>query len=255
MKTSLFGIGVDDVSLPEIEQCISAYLEDSRQRFIILPYSLFFVEAAVNPQLKRIFNGADLYILDGTGPLFAHQLLYGRPIAKTRGIDLIYAMCALLAPSRHSLFFFGAREHIVARSVAHLRSRFSALHIAGFADGYKDRNGGVVDAINHSGADVLFVALGMPMQELWIANHLHLMPKVKIAIGIGGALEFISGAKRDTPRVLQNLGLEWLWRIFIQPQRIPKVVRSVYGFSRLVIAQKFAFHKRKAPEEVLSKEI
>ena len=89
--------------------------------------------------------------------------------------------------------------------------------------------------INQNNSKILFVALGMPKQEKWIHQNLKSMPSVKLAMGVGGSFDFISGRIRRAPRLIRSLGLEWAYRLFYQPWRIKRIFKAVIVFPWLVL--------------------
>jgi len=96
----------------------------------------------------------------------------------------------------------------------------------------------IIQAVNTSGAKLLLVAYGAPKQDLWIAKHLSKMPTVRVAIGVGGTFDFLSGTIKRAPRWLRSLGLEWLWRLILQPWRIKRIWTAVVIFPMLVLMSK-----------------
>ena len=96
----------------------------------------------------------------------------------------------------------------------------------------------VIKKINKAKPKILLVGLGSPKQEKWIYENLAKIPSVKVAIGVGGAFDFISGRIKRAPEFLQKIGLEWLWRLVLQPWRIKRVSKGVIGLSWLVLKSK-----------------
>jgi len=109
--------------------------------------------------------------------------------------------------------------------------------IAGFTEKIDE----AVNSINRCQPEILLVALGAPKQEKWIAQNLGKIPSVKVAIGVGGAFDLLSGQIKRAPKIFQALGLEWLWRLFREPRRWRKVWRSVVVFPIIVLRQKLLF--------------
>ena len=106
--------------------------------------------------------------------------------------------------------------------------------IVGAENGYQDFNN-VIEKINIARPDILLVGLGSPKQEKFIYENLSKMPSVKLAVGVGGAFDFISGRVKRAPKILQKIGMEWLWRLFVQPQRIKRIFYGVGGLLVLTI--------------------
>lgn len=235
-----------DKALEKIEM----FLRDGRQHYIVLPYADFLVRARKDEGFKKILNCADLSLSDGIGPVLAsyligYEFLEGRARpqrsclrgGRVMGVDLIWAIFEKLGASR-KVFLFGAKEGIAQKAAQKVWQQEPSARIVGIANGYvSDKE--AIDLINCSEAEILLVALGMPKQEKWIYDNLKMMPSIKIAIGVGGAFDFISGHARRAPRVIQKMGLEWLWRLFVRPSRWRKTWRSVFVFSAAVLKEKF----------------
>lgn len=96
----------------------------------------------------------------------------------------------------------------------------------------------IVDRVNASGAKLLLVAYGAPTQDLWIAKHLSQMPTVRVAMGVGGTFDFLSGNVQRAPRFMRSIGMEWLWRVILQPWRIKRIWTAVVTFPVLVLTSK-----------------
>lgn len=234
----LLGVKIDNLNLGESLKKISGFLSDGRQHHIVLPYSDFLVQAQKDEKLKEILNKADLSLSDGVGPVIASYISGGEKLkSRVMGVDLVFALFAKFG-AQHGIFLFGAKEGVAQGAVKNILQKVPQAKIAGTINGYvADEE--AISAINRSGAAILLVALGMPKQEKWIYDNLKKMPVVKVAIGVGGTFDFISGRKRRAPKMVQKIGLEWLWRLFVQPSQWRKTWRSVVVFSWLIIKEKF----------------
>lgn len=231
----LLGIRLDNLSLDGSLQKISVFLNDGQQHYIVLPYADFLVQAQKDEEFRKILNEADLSLADGVGPVLASRIM-GQERLKGRvmGVDLVQALFKELG-AKYSVFLFGAKEGVAQEAA----QKFPQAKIAGTINGYVSDTE-AISAINQSGAEILLVALGMPKQEKWIYNNLSKMPSVRLAIGVGGAFDFISGRVRRAPRFVQSAGLEWLWRLFAQPRHWRKTWRSVIVFLWLILKSTFS---------------
>jgi len=227
------------LTLDEALEKIGVFLSDGRQHYIVLPYSDFLVQAQKDEKLKEILNKADLSLSDGVGPVIASYILSGEKLkSRVMGVDLVFALFAKFGP-QHGIFLFGAKEGAAQEAAKNILQKAPQAKIAGTINGYVGDQE-AISAINRSGATILLVALGMPKQEKWIYDNLKKMPQVKVAIGVGGAFDFISGRVRRAPKMVQKIGLEWLWRLFARPSHWRKTWRSVVIFSWLVIKSIFS---------------
>jgi N-acetylglucosaminyldiphosphoundecaprenol N-acetyl-beta-D-mannosaminyltransferase len=185
---------------------------------------------AVNPEkvmtlrgdrwLLEFFSAADLLIPDGIGVVWAAKMLYGASVSRVAGADLMLELCALAGNRGYGIYLFGAREEVSVAAASKLQAAFPSLRIAGRTNGYLrgSRANALVDEINESGTDVLFVALGSPKQEQWIAENRSRL-KVKVIQGVGGTLDTIAGYVKRAPRMWQRWHLEWFYRLLSDPRR------------------------------------
>jgi exopolysaccharide biosynthesis WecB/TagA/CpsF family protein len=111
----------------------------------------------------------------------------------------------------------------------------SQIHFEITDDIYKSKNNELIQRINKAKPDILFVAFGVPKQEKWIYENIKKMPSVKLAIGVGGSFDFISGKIKRAPLIFQKSGLEWLWRLILEPRRIKRIYTATVKFGWLVL--------------------
>jgi N-acetylglucosaminyldiphosphoundecaprenol N-acetyl-beta-D-mannosaminyltransferase len=137
------------------------------------------------------------------------------------GSELVFRLADLAAQEGWPLFLLGAAPGVAAEAASILQARYPGLKIAGTYAGSPEpgENDDIVKRINESGAKLLYVAYGAPKQDKWIARNRNTLPTVRVAVGIGGALDFITGRAVRAPRWVQRLGLEWLHRLWREPWR------------------------------------
>jgi N-acetylglucosaminyldiphosphoundecaprenol N-acetyl-beta-D-mannosaminyltransferase len=214
MKTEIFGIKFDDLTMEEAIEKIHG--------FVILPYSEFVVKAQKNEEFRNILNKADFCLCEGRGLWLIARLLGKKLKQNINGIELIKNL-------KGKIFLFGGTKEVVEKTKEKLGQK-----IVGAENGYQDFNR-VIEKINLTKPEVLLVGLGSPKQEKFIYENLSKMPSVKLAVGVGGAFDFISGRVKRAPKILQKIGMEWLWRLFVQPQRIKRIFYGVGGLLVLTI--------------------
>jgi N-acetylglucosaminyldiphosphoundecaprenol N-acetyl-beta-D-mannosaminyltransferase len=175
--------------------------------------------AARDAKLKSVLDQADVRICDGIGVALASLLLEHRLLPRCTGIELFARLIGLSAQEGWRIFLLGASPESNATACRKLATQHPRLNIAGAQHGFFDDAAAVVDKINQSGADLLFVAMGSPRQEFWIAENL---PRVRacLCMGIGGSLDVLSGAAARAPALYSKTGTEWLYRLITQPSRI-----------------------------------
>ena len=178
------------------------------------------IAAQRSPDLLRALENAALVIPDGIGVVAAARLLGKGRMERVPGSDLMPEICRLAAAEGKSIFLYGAKSQIVGRAATLLQDRFMGLKVAGTQHGYvsEDDMEQLIDTINASGADILFVGLGSPRQEFWMDRYRERLT-VRICQGVGGTFDAICGYPKRAPRALQRLHLEWFYRLITQPQR------------------------------------
>ena len=220
MKREILGVKIDNLIIEEALRKVEGFLEDGQQHYIVTPNPEFLVKAQKDEEFRKILNQADLAVADGIGLIFASWFL-GQPLKqKITGTDLMEKICQKAAQKKWSVFLLGDREDSLVKETAdQLKKKYPGLDIK----------------TDLKEASILFIAFGAPWQEKWIAQNLKKMSSVKLAMGVGGAFNFMAGRIRRAPKFFQRLGLEWLWRLFCQPWRIKRIFRAVVIFPWLII--------------------
>jgi len=181
----------------------------------------FVMAAQTDADFRRVLHEADLCLADGIGLVWASRWL-GAPLPeRVPGSELVYHLAELCAQKGWRLFLLGAAPGVAEQAAAIFQARYPGLIIVGTYAGSPDpaENEAIVQRINESRADVLFVAYGAPRQDKWIARNREALTAVRLAIGVGGSLDFVTGKAVRAPCWLQKLGLEWLHRLIKEPWR------------------------------------
>lgn len=224
MKKEVLGVKIDDLSLDEALLIIEKWLWSSGKHYIVTPNPEMLVAAQQDEVFKQVLNGADLAIPDGVG-----LRLSGRIKNTFAGTDLMEKLVALAAEDGFVTGFLGGEGEAAKKCAECLLRKYPKLKVA-FAQsgGEIDKNGEEIDSSPAKGGvrmtkgvDILFVAFGHIKQEKWIANNLEKTP-AHVLMGVGGAFDYLSGSVPRAPVWLRSLGLEWLFRLVIQPWRIKR---------------------------------
>lgn len=179
--------------------------------------------ASNNEKLKRVLMDADFVTADGMSVVWASRIL-GRALKqRVTGIDLFQLLVERAASRGFSVYFLGARDEAVRGTVEQLTARHPKLRVAGYRNGYfgESESDAVADAIRTSEADLLFVAMGSPAQEYWIASNVA-RTGARFALGVGGSFDHVSGLVARAPEFMQRAGLEWFHRLIKEPRRLWK---------------------------------
>jgi N-acetylglucosaminyldiphosphoundecaprenol N-acetyl-beta-D-mannosaminyltransferase len=224
-RLRILDVWVDPVDMEMAVQKVHSFIEKGARPHVIYainPEKNFSVPRS--PSLHRSFREADLLIPDGIGVVAAARMIYGARISRVPGVELSARICALAAEKGYRIFIYGGKEEVSLRAVEVLRDRFPGIQILGRANGYlqDDQMEGLIDQINRSKAEILFVALGSPRQELWISEYKDSLKTVRLCQGIGGTLDTIAGTVQRAPEFWRRWNVEWLYRLLAEPKRIKR---------------------------------
>lgn len=217
-QETILGIHVSNETYSSLKKQLFVDMENGKQAFIVAVNPEKIMKAAKEPELKLLINGADYQIPDGVGVLIASKLQGGTISKRITGIDLMMELIREAALKKKRIFLYGAKPGVAEKAKEKLMNTYPNLEVSGVVDGYVKNNGDVLDAINKSKADILFVGLGSPGQEEWIRENrskLH----VSIFQGVGGSFDVLAGNLKRAPALFRKAGLEWLYRLIVEPWR------------------------------------
>lgn len=225
MRTDIFGVGFDDLGQEAALARAMDLLRESRFSYVVTPNPELVNYARAMPDYRDTLNGAALVLPDGIGVVHAARIL-GTPLkfGRVPGIDFATALLPRLAEENRSLYLLGAKPGIAETAAANLLAARPNLHICGTADGYFSDSEAVAMKIRESGADVVFVCLGAPKQERWMAEFGE-KTGARLMLGLGGVLDVYAGAAKRAPKGFQKLGLEWFYRLLREPRRIGRMAK------------------------------
>lgn len=254
------GVRFDNVNLNETVDFLLNKLKNNKKGYICTPNPEMILEAQKNSDFKKVINNSLLNIPDGIGILWAASNIKNKnsklkalltlPLIpffpgkfkdtlkeRVTGVDLLEAVCKKMHKTDYRIFFLGARKGVAEMTAEKLETKYPGIQIVGTYAGSpkkKDRKT-IIELINSRKPDILFVAYGAPKQEMWISENLKRLNTVKIAIGIGGAFDFISRTIRRAPKWMQKLGIEWLFRLIQEPSRFKRIYNATIRFPYEVI--------------------
>lgn len=211
MKKYVLGIKIDDVDMDEALNIVHKWLQKRGKHYIVTPNPEFIMTSQKDLEFKKILNAADLSIPDGAG-----LKLSGKVKNTIPGVDLMEKLVEKSIDWAVTIGFLGGQEGVAEKTAECLQKKYPGVKI------------------DFTSPDLLFVAFGHPKQEKWIYQNL---PKlnVKVAMGVGGAFDYLSGRVPRAPIGLRNLGLEWLFRLIIQPWRVKRqlnLLKYIYLLTR-----------------------
>ncbi len=224
MRTDIMGVTFDDLTLAEAVTAGEKLAKGPGFSYVVTPNPEIVNMARADASYRDLLNGASLVLPDGVGVVYAARIL-GSPLkSRVPGIDFATGLMDRLAKNGGRLFLLGAKPGVAEQAAENLRAANPNLIICGTNDGYFQDPDPVVEKIRAAEADVVFVCLGAPKQERWMAQY---GPKTgaHLMAGLGGVLDVYSGNVRRAPAVWQKLGLEWVYRLLKQPSRFGRMAK------------------------------
>jgi N-acetylglucosaminyldiphosphoundecaprenol N-acetyl-beta-D-mannosaminyltransferase len=206
-------------SYDEAVHLIQQRIASKRPTFCVAINPEKVYRAKYDTRLNWVLDSANIRICDGIGVSLAAMVLYRRRLPRCTGIDLFLILARISAQEGWRVFLLGASPEVNHATCDALASQFPGLKIVGSQHGYFEDSAAVVESINKSRADLLFVGMGSPRQEFWISEQMpHL--KTSFCMGVGGSFDVVSGAAKRAPALFRKTGTEWLYRLLAQPSRL-----------------------------------
>ena len=224
MKTEILGVRFDNLTQQEAAQRGRQLLEEDKFHYVVTPNPEFLLAAEKDPEFRRVLNAADLVLPDGIGVVYSAKIL-GTPLKeRVPGIEFAEAMLSALNEMGGRLYLLGAKPGVAEEAGRRICARYPDLVLCGTHDGYFKDEQAILPEIAAAKPDLLFVCLGAPKQEKWMARwgqH----TGAKLAIGLGGCLDVFAGNVQRAPERWQKLGLEWAYRLKKEPKRIGRMAK------------------------------
>lgn len=225
-RVPLLGVHTDAQTFTEAIETLLRWSTDSTGRYVCTCPVYTLMMAREHPDVQRAINSADMVTADGMPVVWA-QRRKGQPQAeRVYGPDVLEALCARTAgqPIRH--VFWGGQPGVAGRLVERLKGRYSGLNVAGIfsppvAPVGDAPDPAVVAQLNALDAHIIWVGLGSPKQDLWMALYRPTL-QAPLLVGVGAAFDMLAGVKRQAPRWMQRSGLEWLFRLAQEPRRLAR---------------------------------
>ena len=229
-KKKILSLTYDAVTLAKATDAVLASARERRRLCVFTPGATVGAAAERDASLRTLLSHADLLLADGVGVSLASRLAGAGGIKTVRGISLGEAVLRRGGREGLRVFFYGGREGVAARAAEHWKKQYPRLVFA-TASGYGEAP---TEEILAFSPDILFVCLGVPRQEAYIAENVARFSFPCLALG--GSLDVWSGKVRRAPRVLQRMGLEWLWRTLLEPRRVGRLLPLPAYFARCTVA-------------------
>jgi len=241
-QINVLGVGVSAVNMTTARAHIGGWIRDGRTEYVCVTGVHGVMESQRQEDVKRIHNRAGLVVPDGMPLVWLLKLAGHCYVTRVYGPDLMLAVFADTVATRATHFLYGSSETVLANLQRNLTRRFPNVTIVGalsppFRALTESEDQEIVERINQSNPDIIWVGLSTPKQERWMAEHRDRL-KAPVLIGVGAAFDFHAGLKAQAPRFLQKLGLEWLFRLCTEPRRLwRRYLMNNPAFVALICAQ------------------
>ena len=224
MKTEVLGVAFDNVTMEQAAELGGKMLQEDRFHYVVTPNPEFILAAEKDESFRTVINAADLVIPDGIGVIYSAKIL-GTPLAeRVPGIEFSAKMLEKLNEMGGRLFLLGAKPGVAEKAGENICAQYPNIVLCGTQDGYFKDEEDVILKVAAARPDLLFVCLGAPKQEKWMARwgkH----TGAKMAIGLGGCLDVYAGNVERAPEAWQKAGMEWAYRLKKEPKRITRMAK------------------------------
>lgn len=268
-RVEIAGVKFDPIRYADVLTAIEVFAKQKKQHMIVTPNPEMLVEAKKNGEFIKVLNHASLSVPDGIGilwaayylslpkaatgfleffrvinslfkVLFKSKKIYDVLPERVTGSDLLVKIVEESQKHGWRIYFLGAAPGVGKQAIEKLLKKYPQAIFAGSFAGSPGKNEEkeLCEKINLAEPDLLFVAYGSPAQEQWIDRNLTQLKTVKVAIGIGGAIDFAAGKMKRSPKWMQKIGLEWLWRLALQPKRIKRIWTATVVFVKMIVRSK-----------------
>lgn len=246
MKYDIMGVLVNNVTMDEAVSEVASYLDVRKNRIVVTPNAEILQMCVEDPSVMAAVRSADFVVPDGVGVIYAARLLKTPLKEKVAGVDLAWRLLKTAADSGKSVYFFGAKPGIAEKAAKNAVKAYPKLKIVGTRNGYftDDELPDIIKDINQSGAALLYVCLGAPKQEKWMADNRDKL-NVSVMLGLGGSLNIFAGAAKRAPQWMIRMRLEWLHRLIKEPWRFGRMMR----LPLFLMSVKKEYRRRKKQEK------
>ena len=224
-QVSICGIAIDNVSKKEAVGRVDE-LVTRREPCYLFPLNVdVTMKIHADAHLRKLYRGASLIVVDGMPVVWASHWLSTPLKERVAGSDLFVLLCGLAAERGYRVYFLGARPRVAARAAQVMSEQFPHLQVAGTYsppfgfDKDEEENKRIIGMLREAQPDLLFVGLGSPKQERWIGRF-YKQYQVPVSMAVGASFDFAAGNVRRAPHWMQQVGLEWAWRLLMEPRRL-----------------------------------
>jgi N-acetylglucosaminyldiphosphoundecaprenol N-acetyl-beta-D-mannosaminyltransferase len=229
----VLGVNISSFSEEEFFVSLNERLQMSDEKlpplFVVTVNPEIAIQSIIDNTFREILQSSSINTADGVGISWAVKHLYNKSVDRITGSDSLEKICAVCAKLDQSVFFYGAGPGIADKAACILVERNPGLRVEGVYSPERPdihfEDLPLSTQIELQRASAVFVALGAPSQEKWIYNNMHKLSRCRLIIGIGGSFDFIAGNKKRAPVLFQRCGLEWMYRLWLEPSRWRRMMR------------------------------
>jgi N-acetylglucosaminyldiphosphoundecaprenol N-acetyl-beta-D-mannosaminyltransferase len=227
----LYGVRVSSMGMQDTVNYLAEAIRSRQPNQVITVNPIMIMSGLEDPSYMRVMQEAELLVPDGTGVVWAASFI-GKPVKeRVTGIELIHELMDRGQREGWRVYLLGTTADTIRAATDRLQERYPNIHIVGVRDGYfgDEEDDRVIEEIVKAEPDILLVGRAANNQEPWIGKYKHRL-NIPVMMGVGGSFDVISGKLKRAPKIVQRLGLEWLFRLIQEP----------YRYKRMLILPKFA---------------
>ncbi|ERT56444.1 WecB/TagA/CpsF family glycosyltransferase [Megasphaera vaginalis (ex Srinivasan et al. 2021)] len=224
-KIDILSVPIWNLTLEEAKDLVFQWIEEGKAASIATANAEMLMRAKEDEELANILRHADLVVPDGAGVLWAAEQQGKKFKERVAGLDLSCRLLQEAAVRGTKVYFFGGAEGIAAAAAQKVAAMYGPISVAGVHSGFfsPENETDIIREICDTGAQILLVALGVPKQEKWIAQHLYELGPC-VCIGVGGSLDVLAGKALRAPKWMQEHRLEWFFRLYKEPTRFKRML-------------------------------
>jgi len=235
-KFDVLGVKIAILNLRKVCPLLEDLIQNNRKVYICVAPVATIVDCQSNKEYKEVINQAYCITPDGMPLVWLGRIKGHKDIERTYGPDLMLSLCDFGQQKDYKHYLYGGLPATCQRLEDKLKQQFPKIQIAGqysppFRELTIEEDERVVEQINQANPDILWVGLGSPKQDFWMAQHRQRL-NVPVMIGVGAAFDFLSGIKKQAPRWVRQIGMEWFFRLCCEPRRLAK--RYIIGNSKFI---------------------
>lgn len=222
----ILGVPFADITSEEAVSRAVSCLKGNGKSIIYTPNPEMVMEARKNKEFMEILNSSTMNVPDGIGIVYGSRFTKNPIKHRVAGYDLVQGIFDKMKDMGKTVYFFGGAPGVTDTAKEVMEAKYKGLKVVGTANGYfdKEREKEIIAEINELKPDLLLVGIGFPKQEKWIYDHIKEL-NVKLAIGVGGSFDVMSGNVKRAPQFFIDHGLEWFYRLITQPSRFVRMLQ------------------------------